>query len=96
MDRPAPTPRERAAWHDVPLPGMHKCVTWQLNVTVHPPMRGGKFVSILRDPDAQVELSRAGSLLVSDVELMRILAPHLADCLTILKDLAGIPSAPMD
>ena len=96
MDRPALTPRTRGSWHDVPLPGLHACVTWQLNVTLHPPLRSAKFVSILRDPDAQVELSRAGSGLVSDVALLGDLAQHLQDCLTILKDLGGIPAAPMD
>jgi hypothetical protein len=70
-------------------------VTWQLNVTLHPPLRSAKFVSILRDPDAQVELSRAGSPLLADVELLGLMVPHLADCLTILKDLGGIPAAPM-
>lgn len=86
----------RLAWHDVPLPGLHACVTWQLNVTLHPPLKSAKFVSILRDPDAQCELSRAGSPLLSDVELLRILGGHLGDSLTILRHLGGIPSAPMD
>lgn len=96
MDRPALTPRTRGEWHDVPLPGLHKCVTWQLNVTLHPPLRSAKYVSILRDPDAQVELSRAGSLLVADVSLLRSLQEHVQQCMSILKDLGGIPSAPMD
>ena len=95
MDRPALTPRDRGMWHDVPLPGMHSCLTWQLNVTLHPPMHSAKFVSILRDPDAQVELSRAGSLLIADVMLLRALSDHAYDCMTILKDLGGIPSAPL-
>jgi hypothetical protein len=59
-------------------------------------LRSAKFVSILRDPDAQVELSRAGSALLADVELLRILVPHLDDCMGILKHLGGLPSAPMD
>lgn len=96
MDRPAPTPTTRREWHDVPLPGMHKCLTWQLNVTLHPPLHSGKWVSILRDPDAQVELSRAGTALVSDTHTLRSLHEHIETCLTILKDLGGIPSAPMD
>lgn len=96
MDRPAPTPSTRRAWHDTPLPGLHKCVTWQLNVTFHPPLRSGKWVSILRDPDDQIELSRAGTALESDVATMRSLSEHLETVLSVLKDLAGIPSAPMD
>lgn len=89
-------PNSRLAWHDVPLPGLHACLTWQLNVTIHPPLNSGKFVSILRDPDAQVELSRAGSGLLADVQLMRGLDVHLLDSLTILKHLANIPAAPKD
>lgn len=96
MDRPAVRTKTRGEWHDVPLPGLHKCITWQLNVTLHPPLRSGKWVSILRDPDAQIELSRAGTPLESDVTTLRGIAEHLQDVLTILKDLGGIPSAPMD
>lgn len=96
MDRPAPTPRDRRTWHDVPLPGFHKCLTWQLNVTLHPPLKSGKWVSILRDPDDQIELSRAGTLLVADVDVLRSLHLHVADVVTILKHLGGVPSAPLD
>lgn len=85
----------RAAWHDVPLPGFHKCLTWQLNATLHVPQHSAKFVSILRDPDAQVELSRAGLPLVSDVDLVSALSVHFNDCIGILKHLGGIPGAPV-
>lgn len=96
MDRPAPLPRKRSEWHDVPLPGLHKCLTWQLNVTLHPPLHSGKWVSILRDPDAQIELSRAGELLVADVWCMRTLHDHLEATESALRHLGGIPSAPKD
>lgn len=58
LSRPAPL---AAGWRDVPLPGLHNCLTWQFNVTVHPMLDTAKFVSILRDPDAQVELARSGT-----------------------------------
>jgi hypothetical protein len=87
---------DRRGWHDVPLPGLHKCITWQLNVTLHPDLSSGKWVSILRDPDAQIELSRAGTPLVADTETIRSLSYHVEECLTILKHLGNIPAAPMD
>lgn len=43
---------------NVPLPGMHECLTWQLNVTVHPRLDSIKWVSVIRDPVLQIELSR--------------------------------------
>lgn len=81
----------RLVWHDVPLPGTHKCLTWQLNVTIHPPLRSAKFVSILRDPDVQLELSRAGTGLEGDLALLTALSEHLLETVAVLRELAGIP-----
>mgnify|MGYP000885219257 CR=1 FL=1 len=40
------------------LPGHHDCLTWQLNVTVYPKQKAIRWVSIVRDPDARVEIQR--------------------------------------
>lgn len=43
---------------DIPLPGHFPCLTWQLNVTLHPSSRLIKFVSVVREPIAQIEVAR--------------------------------------
>lgn len=79
-------------WSQIPLPGTHKCVTWQLNVTMHPSQRGCKWVSILRDPDAQVELARVGTNLVADQQGLESLLTHVAAVEAQLRYLTGMPT----
>lgn len=81
----------RAGWSQLPLPGTHKCVTWQLNVTIHPPQRGVKFVSIIRDPDEQVELARVGTMLIEDLRGLEMLLEHVGAAIAQLHYLAGLP-----
>jgi hypothetical protein len=81
-----------AAWPDVPLPGLHKCLTWQLNVTLHPELHSAKWVSVLRDPDVQVEIDRVGTGLQADLHALETLAAHLDGCLQALRYLGGLPS----
>lgn len=87
-----PTTDPSGGWSQLPLPGTHACVTWQLNVTLHPTQRGAKYVSILRDPDAQVELARVGTALVGDLMCLEELSAHLAAVLGQLRYLGGIPT----
>lgn len=88
-----PTQRPAAAWPDIPLPGMHECLTWQLNVTLHPRLRSAKFVSVLRDPMGQVELDRVGTGLSGDLQVLQSLAAHVEGCIAALRYLGGIPDA---
>lgn len=82
----------QTVWHDTPLPGLHSCLTWQWNLTVHPFLDTCKFVSILRDPDAQVELCRAGSDGLYQARPGLVMArTALTVALAQLRDLAGVP-----
>lgn len=88
MQRPAPLAN---GWRDVPLPGLHNCLTWQFNVTLHPMLDTGKWVSILRDPDAQVELSRSGTggVIQAQSSLSAALL-HAREAVGVLAYLGGI------
>lgn len=79
-------------WHDVPLPGLHNCLTWQFNLTTHPMLGTVKYVSILRDPDDKVELARAGSDGLLQLEPGFYAARlTLGTALAALRELAGCP-----
>lgn len=55
------TTRRLAGSHvEIPLPGSFEVLTLQLNATVYPRARTGKFVVILRDPIEQLEIVRLG------------------------------------
>lgn len=43
---------------DVPLPGMYKALTWQLNVTAYPSTKSIRWVSVIREPSDQFEIKR--------------------------------------
>jgi hypothetical protein len=40
------------------LPGHYDCLTWQLNVTVYPRTKALRWVSVIREPKAGVEIAR--------------------------------------
>lgn len=86
----------RGGWQQLPLPGSHACITWQLNVTFHPGQRGMKYVSVLRDPDVQVELARVGCMLTDDDVALDSLQEHLPAVLTQLLYLACLPEELVD
>jgi hypothetical protein len=54
--------RSRGALVDIPLPGSFDVLTVQINATLYPKAQTGKYVAVLRDPIAQIEIQREGML----------------------------------
>lgn len=67
---------------DIPLPGSFDVLTIQINATVYPKAQTGKFVVVLRDPVAQIEIERAGML---ETRLTELLASLDAACRTAVR-----------
>ena len=59
MTRPSTTGNEQWREQRIPLPGLYPVLTWQLNLTVHKATGLAKFVSVIREPNDRVELSRS-------------------------------------
>jgi hypothetical protein len=61
-----------AALQDLPLPGHYPCLTLQLNATLYPGIGEVKYVLVLREPVAQLELGRIGGQARWDTQVPRI------------------------
>lgn len=57
MDQPR-THIDHPVLRDIPLPGLFKCLSWQLNVTTYPKQGAIKLVSVIREPQDQIEVQR--------------------------------------
>lgn len=86
-------PTRPRSWKDVPLPGLHNCLTWQLNATIYPQVGLARFVSILRDPDEQIELGRTGRDTDVREDVWPALTFHLREARGTLLHLAGWPGS---
>lgn len=54
-----PTPRpNHPVTQDIPLPGHYQCLTLQTNLTIYPPTAMARFVTVVREPNDQIEIVR--------------------------------------
>lgn len=81
---------------DIPLPGSFDVLTIQINATLYPKAETGKYVAVLRDPLAQVEIERTGML---ETRLPELLAGLDLSCRLIVRQalyMGGLNTEPMD
>lgn len=91
--RPRPP---RGALVDIPLPGSFDVLTVQINVTVYPKAQTGKYVAVLRDPVAQIEIERVGTLEVSLSHMLPQLDASLSKIVRQALYMGGLNPEPMD
>lgn len=82
----------KGGWSQLPLPGTHTMITWQLNLTWHYATRSVKWTSVLRDPNEQVELARVGLPLSEEVEGVQGAIEHVPHVVEQLSYLGGRPT----
>lgn len=87
---------QRGALIDIPLPGSFDVLTVQINATLYPKAKTGKYVAVLRDPIAQIEIERTGTL---ETALPRLLEELDRACHLIVRQalyMGGLNPEPID
>lgn len=78
---------------DQPLPGFYPCLTLQLNVTRYASGRLGRFVLVVREPSAGLEIRRA----FSDSDTWQVVADKaMGELVSALKGLVYLQDGTND